>query len=709
MIRSVSRLLAAALSLCFVVPALAQVQPGQSPLTISKGGTGAATASGARTNLGLAIGTNVQAWDADLDALAALSGTSTIYYRSAANTWTGVTIGALLQFSGGTLNVGDAELVALAGLTSANNKCFYWTGSGTAATYDCSSYGRGLINAADASAARSTLALVIGTDVQAWDAELAAIAGLATAANKCTYWSGTATAALYDCSSYGRSLANAADASALRTLGGLVIGTDVQAFDSDLSALSANSSNGIWARTGSGTGAARTITAPAAGITISNGDGVSGNPTLALANDLAALEGLSSTGIARRTGTDAWSVGTAVANSELATMATGTFKGNVAGSTASPSDLTATQVTAALNGCVGDSGSGGTKGLVPAPGAGDAAGGKFLAADCTFKVPAGGGGGGMTDTERQNAALGLIYGSKFYGGYRRVINQFADGFKATDGISSISGGNCSGSSSNCTIDTTNGRVYPTSTGLTRITGGTPAVQGGGTAANINDNNPATTVSWTPGDLSAAGINSRFLAKIDYGSNKLITKIEAKSWSQTSGSGAARGFYYSTDGTTWTQLGSAPTVTSTPADYSVTGSVTARYVAIILDALDWTGFVQTLGDLNAYIATPDNMTVTTTAQTAGATVSNGRVVIEYDDACVGCTSVALNTDVSVEVTLNGGTNWASATLSSAGTGQSGRKVAETADTASTSGTTFAARFKTSNNKFIYLHGISLTVH
>lgn len=40
---------------------------------------------------------------------------------------------------------------------------------------------------------------------------------------------------------------------------------------------------------------------------------------------------------------------------------------------------------------VGDSGAGGTKGLVPAPGAGDAAAGRFLKADGTFAVPAGGG------------------------------------------------------------------------------------------------------------------------------------------------------------------------------------------------------------------------------------------------------------------------------------------------------------------------------
>lgn len=75
----------------------------------------------------------------------------------------------------------------------------------------------------------------------------------------------------------------------------------------------------------------------------------------------------------------------AVTNAKLADMAQATIKGRKAGAgTGAPVDLTATEATAILGAMVGDSGSGGTKGLVPAPASGDAAAGKYLKADGTW-------------------------------------------------------------------------------------------------------------------------------------------------------------------------------------------------------------------------------------------------------------------------------------------------------------------------------------
>jgi hypothetical protein len=57
-------------------------------LAVTNGGTGASDASGARTNLGLVIGTNVQAHDADLDAIAALSPSEGDVLTYASGAWT---------------------------------------------------------------------------------------------------------------------------------------------------------------------------------------------------------------------------------------------------------------------------------------------------------------------------------------------------------------------------------------------------------------------------------------------------------------------------------------------------------------------------------------------------------------------------------------------------------------------------------------------
>lgn len=94
--------------------------------------------------------------------------------------------------------------------------------------------------------------------------------------------------------------------------------------------------------------------------------------------------------------TSAGAVATTLANNavtlaKMATMATASFHGRNTAGTGNVEVLSATTATAILNAMVGDSGSGGTKGLVPAPSAGDAAAVKFLKADGTWATPGGAG------------------------------------------------------------------------------------------------------------------------------------------------------------------------------------------------------------------------------------------------------------------------------------------------------------------------------
>ena len=138
-----------------------------------------------------------------------------------------LTVGAGLSLSAGALtSTGqplDATLTALAGLATGADQLPYATGADTFAQTTLTTFARTLLDDTSQAAMQTTLGLVPGTNVQAQDAELQALAGLTSAADRLPYFTGLGTAALATFTAAGRTLAGAADAAAQRTA--LALGT----------------------------------------------------------------------------------------------------------------------------------------------------------------------------------------------------------------------------------------------------------------------------------------------------------------------------------------------------------------------------------------------------------------------------------------------------------------------------------------------------
>jgi hypothetical protein len=198
----------------------------------------------------------------------------------------------------------DSELTAIAGLTSAADTAPYFTGSGTAALMTVTSTARNLLDDTSAGAMRTTLGVVPGTDVQAYSAALDS-------------WSGVSRAAGFDTFAATPSSAN------LRSLvsdetgsGSLVFATSPTLVTPVIGVATATSINKV------------ALTAPATGstLTIADGKTLTASNSLTLAGtDSTTMTFPSTSSTVLTTGNTATiTKGYAVTPNNLGTLSTGT-------------------------------------------------------------------------------------------------------------------------------------------------------------------------------------------------------------------------------------------------------------------------------------------------------------------------------------------------------------------------------------------------
>lgn len=298
------------------------------------------------------------------------------------------------------------------------------------------------------------------------------------------------------------------------------------------------------------------------------------------------------------------------------------------------------------------------------------------------------------DASSTDMRLAFLLIAENGGDRKNMVDGIADPFMDETDVDTAT-------STNETYDAT-GDYYHSRDEVDKFTGGTASVSTG-SAANVFDgdtgtewNSTSAAPEWAKYDLGAGNEVALTRLRVFNGDNTTYDRVNGFT------------FAGSNDDSSWTTL-HTDNIADTGAnptweDFDFTNVVAYRYYRFTIDSTHG-GTTAGVAELEGLALNPQDLTLVSDAFTADSAPDTGRIHVQVMEN----EAITVNTDLTAEISRDGGTTWTTATLVLQETLADGTKAYEDDDldiSGQPSDTSMKYRIKTLNNKDIEIHGVVL---